>query len=444
MTERTVFLAALDIADPAERRVYLDRACAGDAALRTQVEALLAAHARAGSFLDVPVVQQVARAARVPAGPLTPTPLPRGDMGRGEGATGPTALRPDRDSGLPATTAPELRWPVPLPDDDHPPATPAARAFGKYRLLEVLARGGMGVVYKAEDTSLRRTVALKMIRTGFLASADEVRRFRQEAQAAAPLRHPHVIPIYEIGEQDGYHYFTMPLAAGGSLAERMEGLRGDPRAAVALVEKIARAVHTAHVHGILHRDLKPANVLLDEHGEPLIADFGLAKFLDGGPGLTDPGQVVGTPAYLSPEQAAGRSDLFGPATDIWALGVILFELFTGRRPFTADDRGELIRSILTDEPPTPRELWPGLDRGLESVILKVPEQGTVAALRLVRGPGGRPAPLVARRAPGGRCHGPADTPLPDASEPRLRRSGAVAGRDCGRHRRVFPESQPTV
>jgi hypothetical protein len=370
MTERTVFLAALDIADPAERLAYLDRACAGDAALRSQVETLLAAHARAGSFLDVPAVELAARAARQPAGPLTATPVPRGDRGSGEGASGPTALRPDRDSGLPATTAAEGRWPVPLPDDDTPPAAPAGRAFGKYRLLEVVARGGMGVVYKAEDTSLRRTVALKMIRTGFLASADEVRRFRQEAQAAAPLRHPHVIPIYEVGEQDGYHYFTMPFADGGSLAERMEGLRADPRAAVALVEKIARAVHAAHAHGILHRDLKPANVLLDERGEPLIADFGLAKFLDGGPCLTDSGQVIGTPAYLSPEQVAGRSDLFGPATDVWALGVILFELFAGRRPFASDDRGDLIRSILTAEPPTPRELRPELDGSIESVILK--------------------------------------------------------------------------
>jgi hypothetical protein len=263
-----------------------------------------------------------------------------------------------------------VRRPIPLPDEELPSASAEGRPFGKYLLVEMVARGGMGVVYKAEDASLRRTVALKMIRSGFLASAEEVRRFRQEAQAAAPLHHPHLIPIYEIGETDGYHYFTMPFAAGGSLAGRIEELRADPRAAVALVEKIARAVHVAHVHGILHRDLKPANVLLDEHGEPLIADFGLAKFLDGGPGLTDPGQVVGTPAYLSPEQAAGRNDLFGPATDVWALGVILFELLTGRRPFSADDRGEVISSILTGEPARPRELEPGLDPRLEAVILK--------------------------------------------------------------------------
>jgi hypothetical protein len=282
-------------------------------------------------------------------------------------ATTPAAP-PACDSALPATTA-EGPGPVPLPDEGLPTAAPAGRAFGKYRLLEVLARGGMGVVYKAEDTSLRRTVALKMIRSGFLASAEEVRRFRQEAQAAAPLDHPHVIPIYEIGEQDGYHYFTMPLAAD-SLAGRMAALRGEPRAAVALVEKIARAVHAAHRHGVLHRDLKPANVLLDGQGEPLIADFGLARFLDGGPGMTDPGQVVGTPAYLSPEQAVGRHDLLGPATDVWALGVILFELLTGRLPFAAADRGELLRRVLTAEPTRPGELRPGLDRGLESVVLR--------------------------------------------------------------------------
>jgi hypothetical protein len=284
-------------------------------------------------------------------------------------ATTPAAPRPDSGSVLPATTDLQGPGPVPLPDEGLPLAVPAGRSFGKYRLLEVVAWGGMGVVYKAEDTSLRRTVALKMIRSGFLASAEEVRRFRQEARAAAPLHHPHVIPIYEIGEQDGYHYFTMPLAAG-NLAGRMEDLRGDPRAAVALVEKLARAVHAAHRHGVLHRDLKPANVLLDKQGEPLIADFGLAKFLDAGPGLTDPGQVLGTPSYLSPEQAAGRSDLFGPATDVWALGVILFELLTGRLPFAAADRGELLHSILTAGPARPGELRPGLDRGLESVVLK--------------------------------------------------------------------------
>jgi serine/threonine-protein kinase len=276
----------------------------------------------------------------------------------------------ERSSDLPATTALTAPRLVPLPDQNLAPTPLASRTFGKYELLEVLAQGGMGTVYKAEDTSLRRTVALKMIRSGFLASADEVRRFRQEAQAPAPLSHPHVIPIYEIGEQDGYHYFTMPLAAGGNLAGRLHSLRDQPPAAVALLEKIARAVHAAHAHGILHRDLKPANVLLDEHGEPLIADFGLAKLLDGSPGLTDPGQVVGTPSYLSPEQAAGRNDLFSPATDVWALGVILCEMLTGRLPFTADDRGELLRRILTAEPPRPRDLRPGLDRGLEAIILK--------------------------------------------------------------------------
>jgi hypothetical protein len=279
------------------------------------------------------------------------------------------APKPTDGSELPATT-PRGRGAVLLPGEVCPLTTPAGRQFGKFELLEVIAQGGMGVVYKAEDTSLRRTVALKMIRSGFVATADEVRRFRQEAQAAAPLHHPHIISIYEIGEQDGYHYFTMPLAVGGSLAGRMGGLHDEPRAAVLLMEKIARAVHTAHRHGILHRDLKPANVLLDEQGEPLIADFGLAKLLDGGPALTDPGLVMGTPAYLSPEQAVGRSDLFGPATDVWALGVILFEMLTGRRPFTTDDRGELISNILTGEPPRPRDLRPEVDGRLEAVVLK--------------------------------------------------------------------------
>jgi serine/threonine-protein kinase len=243
------------------------------------------------------------------------------------------------------------------------------RSFGRHQLLQIIGRGAMGVVYKARQLPpLERVVALKTLPPGSWLEPTALERFAQEVQAAGKLRHPNIITVYEVGEYEGQHYLTMPFVPGGSLLQHLARFRADTRAAVRLVEKIARAVHHAHTNGILHRDLKPGNILLDERDEPLVADFGLARSLDADVHLTETGLVVGTPAYLSPEQAAGHRTLTA-ASDIWALGVILYELLAGRRPFSAPARQDLRDLILTTDPPPPRSLRRDLDPVLEAIVL---------------------------------------------------------------------------
>jgi serine/threonine-protein kinase len=242
-----------------------------------------------------------------------------------------------------------------------------------YEVLQVLGRGGMGVVYRARDVALGRTVALKMLRAGALANHQEIQRFYREAQAAAQLNHPHLVPVYEVRQHRELHYFTMAFVSGGTLADHMDRF-SDPKAAVALMVKVARAVHHAHRHHILHRDLKPSNVLLDEEGEPLVSDFGLAKMLDSALDLTQPGDMVGTPLYMAPEQATGRSDQASPASDIWALGVMLYEMLTGQRPFGGQNREELLREIQSTDPPRPRSVSSRLHTDLETICLKCLEK----------------------------------------------------------------------
>jgi tetratricopeptide (TPR) repeat protein len=250
-----------------------------------------------------------------------------------------------------------------------PPGCPVALGdFGEYELLEHIARGGMGVVFRAREKSLDRVVALKMILAGRLASAEEVRRFHLEAERAGRLDHPNIVPIYRIGEHNGQHYYTMKLIEEGTLGDQDHGPKADLRRVARLVATVARAVHHAHRHGILHRDIKPGNILIDTDGRPHVADFGLAKPLSGPPGQTESGAILGTPGYISPEQAAARKDLT-TATDVYSLGAVLYDLMTGRPPFAAPSTLDTLVKVLEEDPLPPHRLNPRVDRDLETVCL---------------------------------------------------------------------------
>lgn len=244
-----------------------------------------------------------------------------------------------------------------LPADD-PPATASPLRVADYELLEPIARGGMGSVWRARQLSAGRIVAYKTVAGGLLASSAERRRFRTEIEAAALLDHPHIVPIYDVGDDDGRPFFTMRLMEGGTLTQQIAHRPSpiSPREAAALLVKVARAVHFAHERGILHRDLKPGNILLDAVGEPYVADFGLARCLELDSSLTLSGDVLGTPAYLAPEVAAGGSRQATVAADVYSLGAILYELLAGRPPFQADTVPALLRKITEEEPMPLRQL----------------------------------------------------------------------------------------
>jgi serine/threonine protein kinase len=257
-----------------------------------------------------------------------------------------------------------------------PPAVvPLPSTFGDFELTEVIGRGGMGVVYKARQKSLGRTVALKMVRDGSLASPEQRARFKAEAESAARLEHPNIVPVYGVGDHDGHAYYCMPYVDGPTLARRLAGGPLPPREAARLIATLARAVHFAHEHGVIHRDLKPSNILL-AGSTPKVADFGLAKRVaveDGGSvptGPTQSGAIIGTPSYMPPEQASGGRGPLGPAADVYALGAILYECLTGRPPFVAASAVETVLMVLEQEPVEPRLLNPGVDRDLEMICLK--------------------------------------------------------------------------
>ena len=240
--------------------------------------------------------------------------------------------------------------------------------FGDYEILEEIARGGMGVIYKARQKSLDRTVALKMILSGQFASEDEIRRFTAESTAAAKLDHKNIVPIFDSGVHGENHYFSMKLIEGNDLGREMKRLRDDLKSGVAVVEKTCRAIHHAHQRGILHRDLKPGNILIDVDGEPYVTDLGLARQVGSDSHLTRTGAVVGTPSYMPPEQAAGSGDVT-TAADVYSLGAILYELLAGRPPFRGDNVMETLMKVIKDEPERPSQSVV-TDRNLEMVAMQ--------------------------------------------------------------------------
>ncbi|HEV3258733.1 MAG TPA: serine/threonine-protein kinase, partial [Gemmataceae bacterium] len=307
-----------------------------------------------------------------------------------------TILAGDSPAPIPAIfpqTQTLTRCPQPAAVTESAASPPAP---GGYEILEELGRGGMGVVYKARQVALNRLVALKTILAAEHAGPEQRARFRTEAEAVARLRHPNIVQIHEVGEQGGRPFLSLEFIEGGSLAARLDGTPWPAAEAAQLIEALARAIHAAHQQGIVHRDLKPANILLslvpgllsfaEEHGQgttdegqraiPKITDFGLAKLLDGEPGVSTPGgltvsgAVLGTPSYMAPEQAEGKSGKVGPLADQYALGAILYELLTGRPPFRGATLLETLAQVCGQEPVPPHLLQPRVPRDLETVCLK--------------------------------------------------------------------------
>src|SRR5438067_2174235 len=251
--------------------------------------------------------------------------------------------------------------------------SPMLMDFGDYELLEQIGRGGQGVVFRARQKSLNRSVALKVISLGQWASKAHLKRFRLEAEAAASLNHPGIVPIHEVGERDGCCYFSMNLIEGGQLDEAVKRQVISIRRAVELIAKLARTVHYAHENGILHRDIKPGNVLLDKEGEPYLTDFGLARLVETEGSVTRTTEMLGTPSYMAPEQANGNAEVTA-AADIYGLGAVLYQLLTGNPPFVGRSTYETVRLLLETDPRQPRLLNPKVDRDISTICLKCLEK----------------------------------------------------------------------
>jgi len=345
---KSVFLAVIEQPEN-QRATYLTEACRGDEVLQAEVQSLLDCHHQVAdsSFLES----------------LSDESSPRAvleAMANAMDATRDQSLTHVRESERPTNPDPGI---TDVPADDQ---------FGDYRLLETIGQGAMGVVYRARQRSLNRTVALKMIRAGRFSTPGEIERFAREAEAAASLTHPGIVQVYEIGEQEGHHYYTMALIEGESLANHLKNANGplEPNLAAELIHQVAAAVQYAHEHGVVHRDLKPANILLDKEGQPRVVDFGLAKQMETESGLTVTGQILGTPSFMSPEQAAGETVKTGASADIYSLGAVLYVMLTGRPPFSAAGIAETLRQVQHDEPVRPRQLNSALPKDLETICLK--------------------------------------------------------------------------
>lgn len=265
---------------------------------------------------------------------------------------------------------PEPLAPPPLPGGFVPGVTPLPATFGDYELLEEVGRGGMGIVYRAHQRSLDRMVAVKMLLRRDLATAADLTRFQSEAEAAARLDHPGIVSIFEVGECSGHPFYSMRFIEGTTLSKMLASGPMAPREAASILARVAEAVDAAHRRGVLHRDLKPSNILIDAAGSPLVSDFGLAKRIEEDRDVTHTGAILGTPCYMSPEQAAGSRGDVGPTSDVWSLGAILYQTLTGRPPFQASNPMDTLLAVLESDPPLPRSLNAGVDRDLEMIALK--------------------------------------------------------------------------
>jgi hypothetical protein len=290
-----------------------------------------------------------------------------------------TVGRPDSGPAVPsvrdeATVPPGVDATVDLGSSKPPAEVPRVPYFGDYELIREIARGGMGVIFRARQISLNRPVALKMILAGQLADEVDVKRFYTGAEAAANLDHPGIVRIYEVGQHEGQHYFSMSLVEGRSLAQRLADGPMPPLQAAALMTEVARAIEYAHSRGVIHRDLKPGNILLDQDSRPRVTDFGLAKNLESDSELTGSGQVMGTPSYMPPELARGNRSEVGTAADVYALGATLYALLTGRPPFQAATAMETLLQVVGEKPVPPRRLNAAIPRDLETICMKCLEK----------------------------------------------------------------------
>jgi serine/threonine protein kinase len=295
----------------------------------------------------------------------------------GSSEAAPPAGEPSVTATTDSSPAPDDTDAKSLTDAGEPPAAArpapplaAGNTFGRYQIVRLLGRGAMGSVYLAYDSNLQRHVALK---TPTLGGPQSVGRFVREARAAAGLRNPHLCPVYDVGQIGGVHYLTMAFIDGRPLSRAIaEGRLGDGRAVAGLTRKIARGLQKAHEQGVIHRDLKPDNIMLDADGEPVVMDFGLARRVDEDVRLTAAGRILGTPAYMSPEQIDGDPRKIGPATDVYSLGVVLYEMLTGRTPFQGSFTG-VLRQIASEAPPRPSSVNPALGAGspLERICLRM-------------------------------------------------------------------------
>ena len=264
------------------------------------------------------------------------------------------------------------------------PTATGNKILGDYELLDEIARGGMGVVYRARQISLDREVALKMILAGQLATKDDVARFYAEAEAAAQLEHPGIVPVFEVGQQDEQHFFAMAYIRGQSLSQRLDDGPITVGEAAKIARQIADAVEYAHEHGVVHRDLKPANVLLDKSGQVKVSDFGLAKRIDKDSHMTMSGQVLGTPGYMPPEQASGALDKVGPVSDVYGVGAVLYAMLVGRPPFQAASPVDTLLQVIERDPIPPGRLNPNVEKDLETICLKCLQKDASERYQTVR------------------------------------------------------------